>query len=187
MRRKVFTTMLFLVIGVMIAYYVLKFFFPEKFLLIITDPDVLRFGEFLENHKIFDTIFSILMSFVTLYLFSCSSASKTHLNWWKTLIVVSIAIFNVLTSPYWGDLYLHTSIITMFLCACLENCKLRQSVLIFGVHGYLQLCLLNIRGFETILPIMNKATMYTLGFENLVWLVLFYIIFNFKKEKKYEY
>lgn len=187
MRKKVFTTMLSLVVGVMIVYYILKFFFPEKFLLMITSQNILRFGEFLETHKIFDKIFSILMSFVTLYLFACGSASKTHLVWWKTLIVVGVAIFNVLTSPYWGDFYLHSSIVTMFLCACLENSKLRQSVLIFSVHGYLQLCLLKIRGFESILPVMNKATMYALGLENLVWLVLFYIIFNFKKEKKYEY
>ena len=108
MRKKVFTTMLALVIGAMITYYVLKFFFPERFILMITDPNILTFGEFLENHKIFDIIFSITMSFVTLYLFSCGSASKTHLNWWKTLIVLGVAIFNVLTSAYWGDFYLHT-------------------------------------------------------------------------------
>lgn len=186
MRKKVFITMLSLVIGVMVAYYVLKFLFPEKFLLMITDPNILRFGEFLETHKIFDTIFSIIMSFVTLYLFACGSASKTHLNWWKTLIVLGVATFNVLLAQYWTDFFLHISIVSMFFCASLEDCKLRPATLIFSIHGFLQLFLLKIRGFDSILPVMNKAVVHTLGMENLIWLVLFYIIFNFKKEKKYE-
>ena len=186
MRKKVFTTFLSLVIGVMVAYYVLKFFYPEKFLLMITDPNILRFGEFLETHKVFDVIFSIIMTFVTHYLFACGSASKLYLNWWKTLIVLGISVFNVLVAQNLGDFFLHTQITTMFICASLEDGKVRPATLIFGVHGYLQLLLLKIRGFETILPVLNKAVMYTLGFENLLWLILFYIIFNFKKEKKYE-
>lgn len=186
MRKKVFTTFLLLVIGVMVAYYVLKFFYPEKFLLMITDPNILRFGEFLEMHKIFNTVFSVFMSFVTMYLFACSTGGKLYLNWWRTGLILLMSISLKFVMIYAYDFYLHSTIVAMFICACLSNANIYRTTLVYGVHGYLQLFLLDIRGFETILPVMNSAVVYALGLENLLWLILFYIIFNFKKEKKYE-
>jgi len=184
MKRKVFVSCLALVIAYMLAYYVLKFIFPEQFYYVLTGTAIMKFGDFLATHKTFDFIFSIFTLFVTLYIFSCACGAKFYLNWWKSLIILALAVISKLSSMYLPTFYLHISIVIMFISACVANGNLYRTTLVFSVHGFLQLLLLKIRGFETILPVTNKGFIYALGLECYVWLILFYIIFNMRKENK---
>ena len=183
MNRKVFITLLSLVCAYLVAYYILKFAFPEQFLLCITGTNLLKFGSFIESHKVLYYIISVFLSSFVFYMFACGCGSKLYLNWWQTLTVVCCGICNILVGTFVPTIIVHTSVVLMLLSSLIVNGKIFNTVLIFSVHGYCQLFLLNIRGFEKILPVMNFGTNLALSFEAYVWLILFYVVFNFKKKE----
>lgn len=187
MNRKVFITLLSLTCAYLGAYYVLKFAFPEQFLLSLTGSGLAKFGEFLQTHKVINEIISNLMTILTFYLFSCACSSKLYLSWKETICVILLAIATNYSYVLIPQYSVHVSTTAMLLSATICRGKLLNTTITFGVHGTAQLFLLNIRGIETVLPKLNQASVYALGLEGLVILILFYIIFNFKKkEKKYE-
>ena len=51
MNIKIAKTMLILCIVYIVAFYILKFIFPEQLLLVVTDPNILKVGQFLESWK----------------------------------------------------------------------------------------------------------------------------------------
>lgn len=184
MNRKVFITLLILVCSYLVAYYILKFAFPEKFLLCLTGTGLLKFGEFLQTHRVINEIISNLMTILTFYLFACACSSKLRLSWKETIFVVLLAIGTNYSYVLIPEYSVHVSTTAMLLCATICRGNLLKTTITFGVYGTVQLFLLKIRGVETILPKINQASVYALGLESIVVLLLFYIIFNFKKKEK---
>ena len=69
----------------------------------------------------------------------------------------------------------------MFLPALMKG-NLTQTAIVYTTHTMCQALSLRIRSLPIYLTNVNFITMFIFGIESYLWLILFYIIFNYKKE-----
>ena len=65
MTKNVIKTMLVLVIVYLVAWYVLKFFFPDWFVLQINNERLIEIGKFIDNHYLLDKLFGLVLFYIT--------------------------------------------------------------------------------------------------------------------------
>ena len=183
MNIKIARTMLILCIVYIVAFYVLKFIFPEQLLLAITDKTVLDAGEFIESHRVVYYAAQGIFTFITLYFFACASCARFKMKWYELIYLVVGAAVTNLVLYFAPDLYTHTSISVMLLIALLCKGKLGYTVISFIIHGFLSQFLFSIRGFETIIMEINTASAMILTIEGWVWLTILGLIFYLKEKK----
>lgn len=188
MNYKIAKTMLSLCIVYLIAFYIIKFFFPEMLLQSITNPTLLRLGEVVNSWIGWSHIINFVGTFATLYLFASASSGyfvKTKMQWVYIVAgMITTAVFYYLLP----ELYTHSCTSIMFIIAYLCKGKLIYATISFTIHGFLSQFLLSIRGFETIITIenaINHLSTLVLCSEVYLWLFLLTLIFYFKENKKY--
>lgn len=183
MNYKVARTMLVLCIVYLLGFYILKFIFPELLIQTISSTALVKLGKFLTEHAWVDYIVRTITTAIPIYLFTCASTGKFKFTWIETLYMVVGVVICRLVAIFAQPFYTHTSTATMFLVAMLCKGKLIYSAITFAVHGYLSMFLTSIRGFETVMFMMNTISGLLIGLEGYVWLILFAIIFNIKENK----
>lgn len=183
MNIKIARTMLVLCGLYIVGFYILKFVFPDKLLLAITDPNILHFGEFIESSPIYLNIYYFLSTFITFYLFSCASRGSFKAKWYELLIIAILDIIYILVTDYLPELSIHTSVSIIFLLALICKGQLKYIVPTFIVHGYFSQFLFSIRGFETFILKINIASGFVLSLECYVWLLLFSLLFYLMEKK----
>lgn len=183
MNKVIARTMLALVIIFLTWFYVLKYIFPEFLLLQVTDPNVLKVGEFIESWEGYKHIYYCLSSFLTFYLFTCASSGKFKLTLLEFIyIVIAVALCKVV-AMFLPELYVHVSTSVMFILAVLCKGKLAYATTSFAIHGLLSQFVFSIRGFGTIVGRINIASSIVLSLECFMWLLLLSLIFYFKEAK----
>lgn len=183
MNKKIATTLLILCIAYIVGYYILKFVFPEKLLLVATDPNILRLGEFVQSNVIIENTFRIMTSFITYYLFSCACTGRFKFKWYEFIIILVFSVISRLCTIYFPNLYTHTATSIMLLLPTILRGKLLYTSISFILHGYLTQFLLEIRGFETIILQYNLVSGIVLMIEGFVWLIILTILFYLKENK----
>lgn len=183
MNLKVARTMLILCIVYIAGFYILKFAFPEQLLLTITDPGILKFGEFLQSHAAILYIYQILSTFLTFYLFTSASKATFKMKWYELLYILGASVICKLVAQFIPDYYVHISTTCMFALAVLCKGKLLYATISFGIHGILSQLLFVIRGFETVITLINVASALVLSIECWVWMILLALIFYLKENK----
>lgn len=183
MNIKIAKTMLALCIIYIVGFYILKFIFPDTLLLVVTDPTILKFGQFVESWKGYTHIIQTLSTFLTLYLFTSASRWCFKLKWYHALYLLGGTVITNLILYLLPELYTHVSISIMLLLAMLMKGKLSYTAITFSIHGLLSQFLFSIRGFETIVMKYNMASGLALAIECYVWLVLLALLFYLKEKK----
>lgn len=183
MNIKIAKTMLALCIIYIVGFYILKFIFPDQLLLVVTDPNILKFGEFIESSIIIKIIYWLITGFITFYLFTSASKGSFRLKWYELIYVLCATIINILITTYLPDLMVHTSISLMFILAWLCKGKISYATITFVIHGFLQQFLFSIRGFDTIIMNINTASGLILTIERYVWLVILGLVFYLREKK----
>ena len=177
MNIKIARTMLVLCGLYIVGFYVLKFAFPEKLLLAITDPNILRFGEFIESNQIFTYIYYALSTGLTFYLFMCASKGSFKMKKYAVVSMLGAVAIYFVVSYFKPEFEVHTVTSLMFVLAWINGGKLKYAVPTFVVHGFLSQLLFAIRGFDTIIYKINIASGLVLSLECYVWLLLFGLLF----------
>ncbi len=183
MNLKVARTMLILCIVYIVGFYILKFAFPEHLLLTITDPTILKFGEFLQSWTGYLHIAQVLSSILTYYLFICACRGSFKLKWFEFLYILAATVICKLVNSYLPEFYVHTSTCCMLLLGYLCKGKLLYVIVSFTIHGFLSQLLFTIRGFETVISQINYASALVLAIEGWVWLTLLGLVFYLKEKK----
>ena len=187
MNYKIAKTMLVLCGIYLIAFYILKFFFPEMLLQVITSPTLLRLGEVISTWKGFEVIFNLIGTFITLYLFASASSGNLKKSVKEIFIIVIGVVLTALIYYFATSLYTHSVTAIMFIVAWICKGNLKYATISFTIHGYLSQFLLSIRGFETILVKITDNIFlggYVLSPEMYVWLILLSLLFHFKEKEK---
>ena len=177
MNIKIARTMLILCGIYLVGFYVLKFAFPEKLLLTITDPKILYLGDFIESSVVYLNIYYFLSTFITFYLFVSASKGSFKAKWYELLYIAIADAIYILITDLLPNLSIHTSISLMFLLVLLCKGQLKYAVPTFIVHGYFSEFLFAIRGYEAFILQINIASGFVLSLEGYVWLGLFGLIF----------
>lgn len=185
MNRKVWFTLLALLIGCLVAYNVIAFFFPETFIMCLTDTRILTLGNFIEERVWLTELYYYGSGFISFYLFGCIAKKKWHLNFWETLLVGGLNIVSQLLYVYVPQIGIFAGVAPMLLVGLFIGNNTKGFLISFLIHFGCQYLILFVRGYEQAIPLMNIASEICMGVESLVLLLCFYIYYN-NKEKKHE-
>lgn len=183
MSRKVFTSMLTLCVAALVGCYFLKLFFPQEFVMAISNQRVVEVGNFIDGRKWLYYICCGFTAFITYYLYCGASSGRYWLGVKGVLSIIGvIAVVRIVS---WFDEPLSSALqLSSFLfLPWVTSGKLKNSAIVYSVHCISQGLSLSIRN----LPIYLKNTNFTIGLfmtgECYLWLILFFIVYNYKDKK----
>lgn len=184
MNRKVVITMLYLVIGFLVAWYILKFFIPQAFILTVNNERLIAIGEFIDNHYWLDKLLGIIPAFITYYLYLCAVCELKKLNYVQCLIILGVVVFSILVERLDVNLAVYYGFIAMVVLPTVFHGKLFNVAIVFSAHIVFQWLSLQIRGLSTMILSFNFLSAIIMTLECYFWLLLFYILFNYYPLKK---
>ena len=184
MNKKVFASMLFLCVIFLVACYILKFFFPEEFVMIIELKPLLKLGNFVDSHQFVRYICSTITSFITYWLFMCACKQSWYLNWKECIVILGFMSFARLVNLIDPNIATHVNITIFFLIPFICKFNLKIATLIYTVHGASQVLSLGIRNLPMYMTQVTYVTVLACTLETYLWLCLFYILFNYSKGKE---
>lgn len=183
MNKKVLRTMIALVVIFLIALYVLKIFFPEQFVMSIENETIITIGNYIDNNAWAYYLFGIATSFLTYWLYLCAVCKRWYLNWWQCLIVLAVIGVSIGFSFVDMNLYTALSYSSFIFLPMLFGAKLKPVTIVYLVHLVSQSITLTIRDFNLYFATINSLNIFILSIDCYLWLFLFYIYFNYKKEE----
>ena len=183
MNKKVIKAMLALVVIFLFGLYILKIFIPDKFVMVIENPQLVAIGEYIDSHQWAYYTFGIATSFITYWLYFCATIKKWYLNWWQILVVFAIIGGSIGLSFWNATLCSAFTIVCMVLVPLLFKCDGKYTLLVFGVHSFAQNITLAIRNLPLYIAYYNSLVFFLLTLEVYFWLLLFYIYPHIKEDK----
>lgn len=183
MNKKVWTAMLVLTVVFLCFLYVAKIFFPQDFVMCIENERLIQIGSFIDNHKWAYYLFGTFTSFVTYWLYCCASCHKNKLTLKENGIILFVIIGSILISLINNEMVGLYSVLSMLLLPILFKGNAKSTILIYCTHYTAQWLTLKIRDLPTYVQYYNMLFATFLTFEMYLWLVLFYIVFNYKEKE----
>ena len=182
MNKKVLKTMIALVVIFLSAFYVLKIFFPEQFVLCIENAKLVEIGNYIDSHKWSYYLFGVITSFTTYWLYLCAVCRKWYLNWWQILIVLGVIGGSIGLSFYDATLTASFGVLSMIVLPLLFKADYRATLIVFSVHYLSQTLTLKIRNLPLYIAYYNSLSFLFLTLEMFMWLFLFYLYYNYKEK-----
>lgn len=175
--------MIYLTIAFILTCYILKLFFPEQFLMIIENEQIVKIGMFVGDREWLHIMLACITSFITYWLYICAVTRKWYINW-KELILIAIAIATTqIVYNYDYTVASSLSLIFMIVVPAFSKAELKDVAVVFTVHCLAQILSTKIRNLPFLLTNINYATVLLLGLECYFWLLLFYFYNNYKEKK----
>lgn len=182
MNKKVFISMLILVIVFLVGLYVAKIFFPQEFMMSIQNERIIMIGEFIDSHEWLYYVCCGLTSFVTYWLYCCACSGRLWLKWYEILEIVIVIVLCRVVNFYDMTIATAISISSFAFLPALMKGRLKRTSIVYTTHTMCQALSLGIRNLPIYLPNTNFVTGLLMTIEMYFWLLLFYIIYNYKKE-----
>lgn len=183
MNKKVFKTMIALVIVFLLACYILKIFFPEQFVLSVENEIIIAIGNYIDSNEWAYYLFGIFTSFLTYWLYLCAVCRKWYLNWWQCLIVLAVIGASIGFNFIDINLYTALSYSSFVLLPMIFKANLKEVSIVFSIHLLSQALSLSIRNLPIYMININSLTLFLVAIETYFWLLLFYIYYNYKENK----
>lgn len=187
MNKKVWITLLVLLIAALVAYNIVALFFPEEFIMCLTDTAILKFGKFIESRPALYWIVSILMTGTTYYLWSVI-ANRTF-----KIGIIQILTIPVLVALTYGlghlvpQMAVANNIVMMLVIFIVSKEKYANYLPFYILHIYSQYMILFVRGYNEALPLMNIGSNICMYMESLTMAIVFCILaVCFKRREKNE-
>lgn len=187
MNKKVWITLLVLLIAALVAYNIVALFFPEEFIMCLTDTAILKFGKFIESRPALYWIVSILMTGTTYYLWSVI-ANRTF-----KIGIIQILTIPVLVALTYGlghlvpQMAVANNIVMMLVIFIVSKEKYANYLPFYILHLYSQYMILFVRGYNEALPLMNIGSNICMYMESLTMAIVFCILaVCFKRREKNE-
>ena len=177
----------------LVAFYVAKIFFPEFVVGVAETPSIVKFGEFVDSHLWAYYLFNGAISFCASYLICCASCRTYKLNLSQTLVCVFAIVALFAIERFLVDLYVVANytimLVTPTICVKLSGKDSGKCfyplVITLTSHWVAQAFTLRIRDISIMISYPNSATFTILVIDAFIWLVLFYLYFNYKGEQNY--
>ena len=183
MNKKVFISMLTLSVIFLVGLYVFKIFFPQEFMMSIQSEKIIAIGTFIDSHEWLYYLCCGLTSFLTYWLYCCACSGRLYLKWYEVLEIVGVIVICRAVNFYDTTLATAISLCSFLFLPAIMKGDLKKTAIIYTIHTMCQALSLGIRSLPIYLTSVNFITMFIFGIESYLWLILFYIIFNYKKEK----
>ena len=182
MNKRVLQVSIGLVAFFIIAFCVLKLFFPDALLVCIENKRIIQIGNFIDNHVtamvFMDAAFAVLA--MHFYLSSCKQVWRLEIHHYVLLAIYGVAMAVMyLIHPVVAMI---TDLILFIVFPIILKSKPKQFIPLFIIHQVGQNALLFIRSQPLYLADTNYATGTLLVLDAYAWLVLYYLYSNMNKE-----
>lgn len=192
MNKKVYKTILFLVIGFLCAFYIMKIFFPSQFIMVVEAEGFVKAGQFIDSHKWLSIIFGLCVSILGDYLYFGAVCRQRRLKWslWVIILLYEIAfvLYYNLASP---EIIMEYSNVVVVLNTCymifvpaLYTKELKPLAITYTITSVAQLLTLSIRNLGMLMVEVNSITNLLVCFESYLWLVALFMLFTHRKNKE---
>lgn len=183
MNKKVFATMLSLSVIFLILCYFLKIFFPQEFVMAVENETIVKISLFIDSHKVIYWLFAGITAFITYWLYCCACTHRLYLKWYECLEILAIIIIVRVVSFYDINISTAISVCSFIFLPALMKGDIKTCAIVYTIHGINQCLTLTIR--DVILYMQNMSTLVItiLSIDMYIWLITFYILFNFKQKE----
>ena len=96
MNKSVLRTAIVVIICMLEFEYILKFFFPEEFVLVVSNPNLIKAGAFLSKHLVLEHLVRSIFSYISFYLFTCACSRKKYLDLKLSLVILAIVVLSAI-------------------------------------------------------------------------------------------
>ena len=176
--------------AILVFFYVAKIFFPEFIVGVAEIPSIVKFGNYVDSHWWARNLFDFIVVLTIVNIYCCACCRKTKLNLKCFLVLLCYAIILRLFSNFLPTQYTPINYLGFILCPflmCLINKEVNKDTFIstivcFSVDILSQLMSLWIRDIVVMVNNLNTATFFILLIDAVIWRVLLYCYFNYKKE-----
>lgn len=182
MNKKVFISMLTLSVIFLVSLYVFKIFFPQEFMMSIQSEKIIAIGTFIDSHEWLYYLCCGLTSFLTYWLYCCACSGRLYLKWYEVLEIVGVIVICRAVNFYDTTLATAISLCSFLFLPAIMKGDLKKTAIIYTTHTMCQALSLGIRSLPIYLTNTNFVTICLMTLECYFWLLLFYIIYNYKKE-----
>lgn len=183
MNKKVFVSMLILTISFLASLYVLKIFYPQELVIMIENEQLIRIGNFIDSHKWAYYLTSTLTAFITYWLYLCACCNKKYLKFWECLLVLAVIGVSFVINEYSPNIAMYYAFTIMIILPAILKGKLFNTAIIYTIHIFAQYLSLSIRSLPLLFATFNSLIGIFMTIECYLWLVLFYMIFNYNKKE----
>ena len=183
MNRKVFVSMLALCVSFLAGCYFLKIFFPQEFVMAISNEKIVAIGTFIDSRPWLYYICCGITSYLTYYLYCCACSHRFTLKWEEHLMIFGVVVLSRAVDFYDSNLAMALCDTAFLFLPALMKGHLKTCAIVFTIHSFSQILSLSIRNLPLYLTNVNYATMFLMILEMYLWLALSYIIFNYKKKE----
>lgn len=184
MNKKVLKTMIILVVVFLVALYVLKIFFPEQFVMALSNDTIKAIGDYIDAHTWLLYLCSGITAFITYWLYCCASAGRKCLKWYECLEILGVIVIVRVVSLFDTTLSTAIQLASFLFLPALMHGSLRNSAIVYTIHVIAQGLSLGIRNLPIYLTTTNSATIFMIGIECYFWLLLNYLLFSYEFKKK---
>lgn len=181
MNKNVIRAMIYLVCVYLCAWYVLKFSFPEQFVLKINNPSIIKFGQYVDSHIALKRFLNTITAFITYWLFLCAVTHKPYLSAPWCLILISNILISFAVDVIDTNISAYYGLLSMVALGAIWNCNARDVGVVLIVHSVSQLLSLSIRGLSQYIVSANYATFILMTSECYFWLLLLYLYYNYEE------
>lgn len=175
--------MLVLSMAFLVGMYVLKIFFPQEFVLAIENERIIAIGQFIDSHEWLYYICCGVTAFITYYLYCCAVSHRLYLKWYEIILIIGTIIICRAINFFDANMANIISWSSFMFLPALTKGDIKTGAVVFTTHSISQGLSICIRSLPMYLTTTNFITMFIFGIESYLWLILMYIIFNYKKKE----
>ena len=174
--------MLILSVIFLVCIYVLKIFFPQEFMMSIQNEKIIAIGTFIDSHEWLYYLCCGITAFITYWLYCCACSGRLYLKWYEALGIVGVIAICRIINFYDTNIATIISWCSFVFLPALMGGELKRCAIVFTAHSISQGLSIGIRCLPIYLTSVNFITFALMTIECFFWLLLFYIIYNYKKE-----
>ena len=185
MNKKVFVSMLTLCVVFLAGCYVIKIFFPEQFVMAVENEVIVAVGNFIDSNKWASVLYYTAISIIFDWFYF--GAVTRRLVPKLSLLIIMIAYglgLNLFYAYAPIELVIAISSCYMILPPMFYIKELKPLSITYTVNAISQQLLLFIRDFTSVTANMSALSSFVWGIDNYIWIVICYILFNYKNKKK---
>lgn len=183
MNRKVFVSMLALCVSFLAGCYFLKIFFPQEFVMAISNEKIVAIGNYIDSHQWLYYLCCGLTAFVTYYLYCGACSERLLLKWYEILEIIGVIVLVRVVSLFDNNVATGIQFASFMFLPYQMKGKFRNAAIVYTTHCLSQNLSLSIRNLPMYLTKTNFATMFVFGIESYLWLSLFFVIYNYKAKE----
>lgn len=177
---------------ILVALYLIKILFPSFIIGLAEIPSIVSFGEFVDTNLWAYYLVNGLVSIFVAYMLCCIACLKTKLNLYQTLLCFVCTIILFIIQTFAIEIYVEFNYAIMVIVpiVCVKMDKNTNIKCLYALGSTLstfwisQALTIKIRDISVLINYPNTATFLVLMLDTFIWLILFYLYYNYKGEKK---